>query len=113
MKKLLLLIPILIVMSDLTGCRHPVRKLKNIQLGMTPDEVEEHMGAPYAPRSSKLFEGEETTLVWEYRPPFVSNNDDRIHIIFENDKVVQWGVAGDYSTGDEINVREYKATKKN
>lgn len=112
MKKLLLILPLLMILElCFTGCRHPSRKTYRIQLGFTPDQVELEMGRPYAVRSSKVFDGEETTTTWEYRPPFLSNNDQIIHVIFENGKVVQWGVAGDYQTGNEKNVREYKSAK--
>ena len=115
MKRLLLVLPVLLILGfsamATTGCRHPAKKLKDIRLGFTPDEVEDEMGSPYAVRAAKLFEDEETTMIWEYRPPFLANNESIIHVIFENDKVVQWGVAGDYQTGSEKTVKEYKPKK--
>lgn len=95
-----------------SGCRHPMRKLTNVRLGMEPASVKQAMGNPYSVRASKVFDNEETTYVWEYWPPFFSLNDQKVHIVFENDKVVQWGIPGDYNTGSYTSIREYKESKK-
>jgi hypothetical protein len=94
------------------GCTHPARKLDQINLGMAPKDVRQAMGKPYSVRAAKVFENEETTMVWEYWPPFLSLNDQKIHVVFENDKVVQWGMPGDYGTGSISSIREYKESKK-
>jgi len=93
------------------GCTHPMRHLQDIQLGMTPDEVQDEMGDPYAVRSAKLFDTEETTMVWEYWPPFLHPNTEKVHIVFQNQQVVQWGKPGDYNTGSDKTVKEYKEQK--
>lgn len=95
-----------------TGCIHPVKKLHKIQLGMTPDQVEEQLGSPYAVVASKVFADESTTMVWEYWPPFFALNDSKVHVVFENDRVVQWGKPGDYGTSQSGGLREYKPQKQ-
>lgn len=95
-----------------SGCIHPVKKLHKLQLGMTPDQVEEKLGAPYAVVASKVLADESTTMVWEYWPPFFALNDSKVHVTFENDRVVQWGKPGDYGTGSGVGIREYKPQKQ-
>lgn len=106
------------------GCTTPDRRVSDLRLGMTYDEVEEAMGRPFAVRASKVFEGEEWMDVWEYRPPVfslaaVTEKYDRIYwVFFENGKVVQWGEPGDFSYDDtydperdELPVFEYRSQK--
>ena len=94
------------------GCTHPVKKLTRLQLGMTPDQVKEQMGKPYGVVAAKVFADESSTMVWEYWPPFFALDDSKVHIVFENDRVVQWGKPGAYGTGSENAVREYKPQKQ-
>jgi len=101
----------LTIISLSVGCTHPMRKLDRLQLGMSPDEVREQMGKPYAPRSAKVFKDEQTTFIWEYWPPILTFNEQKIHLYFENDRLVQWGVPGDFGTGTGSRVTEYKETK--
>ncbi len=95
-----------------SGCIHPVKKLYKLQLGMTPDQVKEQLGTPYAVVASKVFADESTTMVWEYWPPFFALNDSKVHVVFENDRVVQWGKPGDYGTSQSGGLREYKPQKQ-
>jgi hypothetical protein len=100
------------ILAGVSGCTHPMRKLEKVSLGMNPDSVRKAMGSPYSVRASKVFDNEETTTVWEYWPPFFSLNDQKIHVVFENEKVVQWGIPGDYGTGSYSSIREYKEAKQ-
>lgn len=102
---------VLIMVFGLIGCTHPMRKLVRINLGMTAEDVRAEMGEPYSVRSAKLFAGEETTMVWEYWPPLLSQNPSKVHVIFENGRVVQWGQPGDYETGSASKVLEYSENK--
>ena len=111
MKKYMMFFLLLPAFFLISGCTHPIKKTSKIQLGMTPDQVREEMGEPYAIVASKVFADESTTMVWEYWPPFFSLNDSKVHIVFENDRVVQWGKPGDYGTGAGGGVREYKPKK--
>jgi len=112
MKRVLMGLDGLAVVLTITGCGHPMRKSYALQLGMTPEEVVEDFGKPYAIRSAKVFENEETTMIFEYWPSFFSTNDLVYHLHFENSRLVQWGAAGDYGTGSEDKVTEYKGQKK-
>jgi hypothetical protein len=111
MKPVRLILASALLASLGAGCTHPMRKLENVRLGMEPTAVREAMGKPYAVRAAKVFQNEETTSVWEYWPPFFSLNDNKVHVVFENDKVVQWGIPGDYNTGSYTSIREYKEAK--
>lgn len=70
---------------------------------MTPEEVLNVMGEPFAIRAAKLYENEEWQEVWEYIPPVVSvagfseRYDKTYWIQFENGKVVMWGQPQDFS----------------
>lgn len=112
MKKHIILVAFAASLLLPSGCIHPVKKLYKIQLGMTPDEVEEKLGRPYAVVASKVLADESTTMVWEYWPPFFALNDSKVHVTFENDRVVQWGKPGDYGTGSGVGIREYKPQKQ-
>lgn len=112
MKKQLILGLALAALLLPSGCVHPMKKLTRIQLGMTPDQVREEMGAPYAIVAAKVFADESTTMVYEYWPPFFALNDAKVHIVFENDRVVQWGKPGDYGTSQTGGLREYKPQKQ-
>ncbi|MFT5123486.1 MAG: hypothetical protein ACI9TH_001080 [Kiritimatiellia bacterium] len=111
MKRLLIVLPLIFVFLGVSGCVHPARKLNRLELGMTEEDVLDQMGKPYSVRAAKLFKDEETTEIWEFWPPFMAINDQKIHVIFENERVVQWGVAGDFTTGTERNVKEYNQKK--
>ena len=112
MKRFILGIVGLAMALAITGCGHPMRKSHKLQLGMTPEEVQDGFGKPYAIRSAKVFENEETTMIYEYWPRFFSTNDLIFHLHFENNRLVQWGAAGDYGTCTESKVLEYKEQKK-
>jgi len=107
----------------ITGCSTPDRYVSDLRLGMTYDEVKEVMGRPFAVRAAKMFEGEEWTDVWEYKPPIFSlaavteKYDREYWITFENGRVVQWGEPGDFtyeqtlSESDSIPVSGYNSQK--
>jgi len=115
MRKISFIAAMLFAVGLFTGCRtgfvHPMKKTDRIQLGMSPQEVTDEMGRPFSVRSAKVFDNEETTMVWEYWPPFLAGNQSKVHIIFENGQVVQWGLPGDYNTGSAAKIKEYKETK--
>ena len=111
MNRIISLIALLGLACVVAGCSSPTRKTYRLQLGMNPDEVREEMGKPYSVRSAKKFENEETTMIWEYWPAFFATNPAKIHCAFENGELVQWGLPGDYGTGSEKKVTEYKEQK--
>ena len=107
MKRIISLIAVLGLAFVFAGCSSPSRKTYRLQLGMNPDEVREEMGKPYSVRSAKKFDNEETTMIWEYWPAFFSSNPTKVHCVFENSELVQWGLPGDYNTGSASKVKEY------
>ncbi len=115
MKNVTWICMVVCTLSLFTGCRtgfvHPMKKVERLQLGMSPAEVRDEIGRPYSIRSAKLFENEETTMIWEYWPPFLSGNQSKIHVYFENGVMVQWGQPGDFNTARSGGLREYKAQK--
>jgi len=105
---------IVLVVLTVSGCSSPSKKIKGMQLGMTPDEVREEMGEPKTIRASKVFDDGQVTEVWEYPPRFLEFNPRTFWIYFENRKVVQWGQPGDFAgkSGLNVPVDEYKPFKK-
>lgn len=108
--------PSVLVMIVLTavmvaGCKLPARHVKDLRLGMTPDEVLDVMGKPYTIRAAKVFEDGQTQECWEYLSRLALVPKD-YWIYFENGKMVQWGEPGDFAgrTG-VVPVEEYKAVK--
>lgn len=92
----------------LSGCATPSERIGDLRLGDTPDDVTQKLGRPFVIRAAKIYENDETTEVWEYIPPVISwailldRYDKEYWVIFENGKVVQWGVPGDFSGQDTI-----------
>lgn len=95
-----------------TGCSTPSHRIGDLRLGMTPDEVLEEMGTPYAVRAAKFYRDGTFQEVWEYIPSIFSvalfaDRYDKIYwVYFDDGRLVQWGEPGDY-TGDEDMVLEY------
>jgi hypothetical protein len=107
-KKALLVVALLMAVLS-SGCMTtPSSHIGQLQLGMDPDQVLKIMGPPFTIRASKQYEKGETTAVWEYIAPvfssaaFSDKYDKTYWIMFENDKVVQWGEPGDFSGTDTI-----------
>lgn len=94
----------------LAGCGTPSSRIKNLRLGMTPEEVLDVVGKPTTIRAAKVYENGETQMVWEYLSGFSLRPKD-YWVYFENDRVVQWGEPGDFS-GRASNVEDYKAIKQ-
>lgn len=96
-----------------SGCSSTSKKIKNLQLGMAPDEVRDKVGTPFTVRAAKVYEDGRTMEVWEYIPRF-SLNPKQYWVYFENGKVVQWGQPGDFSTrgGTDVPVNEYSPVKQ-
>lgn len=88
------------------GCLTPSQRIARLRLGMSPQEVYEVMGPPFAVRAAKTYDDGTTALVWEYVPPifsraaFSDKYDKTYWIYFLNDKVVQWGEPGDFTKHD-------------
>lgn len=94
------------------GCSSPSKKVKELRLGMTPEEVRDRIGDPYTIRAAKVFDDGNSTEIWEYTPSFAIN-PKTYWVYFENNKVVQWGQPGDFAgkAGQSVPVEEYKAFK--
>lgn len=104
----------------LVGCTTPSTKIVGMSLGMSPDEVREVMGSPFAVRAAKVYEGGMTAEVWEYVPPvfsraaFSDKYDKTYWVFFEAGRVVQWGEPGDFSGTDTVGavpVKDYSERK--
>lgn len=113
MKKALLVLCVLVVAVGAIGCKTPSRHVKDLRLGMTPEEVADVMGKPTVIRASKVYDDGQTQTVWEYLARF-QFNPKNFWVYFENDRVVQWGQPGDFAgkTGLLVPVEEYKAVKQ-
>lgn len=95
------------------GCATPASTIKDIRLGMSPDEVRDAMGEPYTARAAKMYENGEWTQIWEYPAPLFQINPKTFWVYFENGKVVQWGEPGDFAgkSGINVPVSEYSEQK--
>lgn len=77
---------------------------------MTPEEVLDVMGNPYAIRTAKLYRDGSFQEVWEYLPSMFSvalfaDRYDKMYLVhFDGGRLVQWGEPGDLTGGT---VREY------
>ena len=102
-----------LVVASMVGCATPAEKIKNVHLGMTPDEVLDAMDEPTTIRAAKVYEDGQTQQIWEYKHSFAIEPKD-FWIFFENDKVVQWGQPGDFAgkTGQQVPVDEYRAVRQ-
>lgn len=99
----------------LTGCASLSRKVADLKLGMTPDQVLQKMGKPFTVRAAKVYENKETTEIWEYMPPLFTLYPKTYWVFFENGQVVQWGEPGDFSgqqiSGTAVPVGDYSKQK--
>lgn len=92
------------------GCSTPAKKVKDLSLGMTPEDVLDAIDKPYTVRAAKVYEDGQSTEVWEYRSRFGFDVTD-YWLYFENGRLVQWGQPGDF-TGNKSLIQEYKAYKQ-
>jgi len=110
--RLVALSAVVLLAIFVSGCSTPAARIKNIQLGMTPEEVLKSVGSPYTKRAGKVYEDGRTTEVWEYIAKIAVFPKD-YWIYFENNRVVQWGEPGDFSglTQKDSPVSEYKPAR--
>ena len=112
-----------LVSLAVSGCSTPSNRVSRVRLGMTPDEVVDEMGRPYAVRASKMYRDGNFMEVWEYIPSvfsvalFADRYDKTYWVIFDGGKVVQWGEPGDLTgqptvTADDAVVTEYIDEKR-
>lgn len=96
------------------GCATPPsRRVSDLRLGMTPEEVLDRMGRPYAIRTAKLYRDGTFQEVWEYIPSifsvalFADRYDKTFWVYFDNGRLVQWGEPGDFTGSPARAVPEY------
>lgn len=104
MKKNLLITVFLFIVLFFSGCAPSKALLSEISIGQDKQTIREKMGAPLAVRGSIINKYNQRIEVWEYRlcsggevdiPPY-SSNCDYYWIYFADDRLVQWGQAGDW-----------------
>lgn len=110
MNRFCYLVLFLVVMASL-GCSSLPGKIKKLELGMTPEQVKDTAGEPYAIRAAKVYDDGHTEEVWEYLANFSLYPKD-YWIFFENAKLVQWGEPGDFAGSRLQAVKEYQPVKK-
>lgn len=101
------------MMVAVCGCNSPSKKISGMQLGMTPLEVEEVMGAPNSIRAAKVYDDGQVSTIWEYNPAFFEINPKFFWIVYRNERVVQWGEPGDWAgkSGKSVPVEDYRPTQ--
>lgn len=97
----------------LVACATPSKKINNLRLGMTPDEVRKQMAMGYTVRAAKVFADGQTQETWEFSSGFSPTPKD-YWVFFENGKVVQWGEPGDFmgKSGANASIEPYKPTRE-
>lgn len=84
----------------IAGCSTPPSsKVKNIELGMTQGEVLEQMGEPGTIRAAQIYEDGKVTEIWEYLPAMFTFNPRTFLMIFQDGKLIQWGLEADLTGG--------------
>jgi hypothetical protein len=93
----------LTILSSLLGCGTTQQVLSRISLDMTKEEVTDKIGEPDAVRGSIRNKYGQVVDVWEYRLyqysgaiPGMSSNYDMYWLYFVDNKLAQWGKAGDW-----------------
>lgn len=105
--KWMLLTAVVALFAISVGCATPAKNVKNLRLGMTPDEVRDELGDPYTIRAAKVYSDEQWTEIWEYLPPFLTLQPKTFWVWFENDRLVQWSEPGDFNTS-RTSIKEYR-----
>ncbi|HMP71803.1 MAG TPA: hypothetical protein PKE55_00930 [Kiritimatiellia bacterium] len=108
--KFIKLILISIVAIGFVGCSSPGKKVKRLELGMTPADVRDEIGAPNRIRGAKIYEDGQSTEIWQYSTTW-GFSPETYWVYFENGKLVQWGHPGDF-TGNANLIQEYRAFKR-
>jgi len=113
---------LIMMAAGLTACSTPSQKVSGLRLGMTPDDVLDTMGPPYAIRAAKLFDEGNFQEVWEYIPSvfsvalFADRYDKSYFMYFNDGRLVQWGEPADFtgqstlSASDLPAVQEFRGT---
>jgi outer membrane protein assembly factor BamE (lipoprotein component of BamABCDE complex) len=102
-KKWMIASVLILSAAAITGCSTPSQRVAGLRLGMTPDEVMDTMGRPYAIRAAKLFDEGNFQEVWEYIPSvfsvalFADRYDKDYWIYFNDGRLVQWGEPADFT----------------
>lgn len=105
------------VVAVVTGCGTPSQRVGNLRLGMTPEEVLDEMGRPYAIRAAKMFRDGSFQEVWEYIPSvfsvalFADRYDKTYWIFFDDGRVVQWGEPGDLAGPPTVDAEDAVVTE--
>ena len=97
----------------LASCSSTSDRIKKLSLGMTPAQVKDAVGDPDTIRAAKVYEDGKVMEVWEYMPR-MALSPRSYWVFFENGKVVQWGVPGDFAgkSGNSVPVDEYSPIKR-
>lgn len=87
---------LLILSVTITGCLTSSKTLSSLQLDMSKAQVRATMGAPTSARGSIRNKFGQTIEVWEYVLDRGFAPDATYWLYFADDKLVQWGEAGDW-----------------
>jgi hypothetical protein len=79
-----------------TGCLTSAKRLTSLKLDMPKSEVRQVMGEPTSARGSMRNKFGQVIEIWEYVLDRGGQPDATYWLYFYDDKLVQWGEAGDW-----------------
>ncbi len=84
----------------LLSCVVGIKKMNNLSLGMTKEQVKANVGDSYLIRGAVVNNFNQSVEVWEYdvRKRHSVTKAERYWLYMVDGKLVQWGKAGDWAT---------------
>ena len=91
------------LVSFLLSCAVGIKKMNNLSLGMSKEQVKANVGDSYIIRGAIVNKYNQSVEVWEYdvRKRHSITNAERYWLYMVDGKLVQWGRAGDWITEAE------------
>ncbi len=91
---------IVLLSALLFSCVVGIKKMNNLSLGMTKEQVKANVGDSYLIRGAVVNNYNQSVEVWEYdvRKRHSVTKGERYWLYMVDGKLMQWGKAGDWST---------------
>ncbi len=91
------------ILIFLFSCAVGIKKMNNLSLGMSKEQVKTNVGDSYIIRGAVVNKYNQSVEVWEYevRKRHSLTHAERYWLYMVDGKLVQWGKAGDWSTEAE------------
>ncbi|HUP11514.1 MAG TPA: hypothetical protein VM187_04865 [Niastella sp.] len=88
------------VLVFLFSCAVGIKRMNNLSLGMTKEQIKTNVGDNYIIRGAVVNDYNQSVEVWEYevRKRRSITTTEHYWLYLVDSKLVQWGRAGDWST---------------